>query len=446
MKDIPTIPSEKTILDILQTAQTWVLQNLFSVERIIQYGIVIAGLILAYFVARRIANKFSQQQSNPENQGFRAIYYRLLLNLAFPIVLIVWITGFEVIYDLMGHQHLVLSTFRGLAMAWAVIRFGSVFIDNPFISRTVATIIWIIAALNILGYLPATITYLDGISLGTDKNSLSLYDIISSALSVGVLIWVAMLISSMMERLIGNNQHISGSAKALFSKFSKFILITIAFLMGLKIVGINLTTFAVFGGAIGIGIGLGLQKVFSNLIAGVILLMDKSIKPGDTIVMNGQYGKVHLLSSRYVSMITRNGIEQLIPNDELINHSVENWSYSNNNIRLKVAVGVHYKSDVKKAMQLCIDAANETLRSLKNPPPNCLLMNFGDNSVNLELRFWINDPMNGCGNIKSEIMLKIWDKFHENGIEIPYPQRDLHLRSVDSEINASLMPKNNKAN
>jgi small-conductance mechanosensitive channel len=434
--------SETTLIEILKSTSAWVVTNLFSVERITQYTIIIIGLIVTYFIARIIREKLTLLPIQERVHSVKAIFFRLSQHLAFPLIFILWIFTFEVVYSILDQRHLVLITARGLTIAWLIIRFGSVFIDNPFISRIVASIIWVIAALKMLGYLPATINYLDGITLGTEKDSLSMYDIISSALSVGALIWVAMLVSSMLERIIVNNQHISGSAKALFNKFSKFILISIAFLMGLKIVGINLTTFAVFGGAIGIGIGLGLQKVFSNLIAGVILLMDKSIKPGDTIVMNGQYGKVHLLSSRYVSMITRNGIEQLIPNDELINNSVENWSYSNNNIRLKIAVGIHYKSDVKKAMQLCNDAVNETSRALKKPPPNCLLMNFGDNSVNLEQRFWINDPMNGCSNIKSEIMLKIWDKFHENGIEIPYPQRDLHLRSVDSEIDTSLIPKN----
>jgi len=437
------MPTEKTIMEILQTSRTWVLQNLFSLERNIQYGIVITGLILAFLVARSIRTKLTKLSKEYDNKGLRTLLFRVLQNLVFPLILIIWITIFEVIYEQRGHQHLVLSTFRGLAMAWAIIRFGSVFIDNPFISKLVASTVWIIAALNILGYLPATITYLDGISLGADKDSLTLYDIISSVLSVGALIWVAMLISSLMERMINNNPYITGSAEVLVSKFSKFILITIAFLMGLKIVGINLTTFAVFGGAIGIGIGLGLQKVFSNLIAGVILLLDKSIKPGDTIVMNGQYGKVHLLSSRYVSMITRNGIEQLIPNDELINQTVENWSYSNNNVRLKIPVGVHYKADVKKAMELCNEAVSETARALKNPAPNCLIMNFGDSSVDLEERFWINDPMNGCGNIKSEIMMNIWDKFHEHGIEIPYPQRDIHIHSVDkSDIDENQSLKN----
>ena len=435
------MPSEQNLTEIMQTSQMWIMQNLFSLERNIQYSIVVAGLIVAFVAARFIRAKLTDLSKDYDNKGLRALVFRVLHNLVFPVILIFWITTFEVIYDQRGQQHLVLSTFRGLAMAWAIIRFGSVFIENPFISKLVASIIWIIAALNILGYLPATIKYLDAISLGTDKDSLSLYDIISSVLSVGVLIWVALMISSLMERLIRNNPHISGSAEVLLSKFSKFILITIAFLIGLKLVGINLTTFAVFGGAIGIGIGLGLQKVFSNLIAGVILLLDKSIKPGDTIVMNGQYGKVHLLSSRYVSMITRNGVEQLIPNDELINNSVENWSYSNNNIRLKIPVGVHYKSDIKKAMALCNEAASESIRVLKNPAPNCLIMNFGDSSVDLEERFWINDPMNGCGNIKSEIMLKIWVKFHENGIEIPYPQRDIHIHSAENNTDENQILK-----
>lgn len=427
------MPSETAILEIIKTITSWVTVNLFSVERIVQYGIVIAGLIAAYFLARIIHKKLNLLPIEQRAHFFKATLYRLGERLAFPVVFIIWIFVFEVIYDVLEHLHLVLSTFRSLAIAWTIIRIGSAFIDNPFVSKSVASVIWVIAALKILGYLPATIAYMDGITLGTEKNSLSMYDIVSSALSVGAMIWAAMLIASMLERLIVNNRHISGSAQALFSKLSKFILITIAFLMGLKIVGISLTTFAVFGGAVGVGIGLGLQKVFSNLIAGIILLMDKSIKPGDTIVMNEKYGKVNYLSSRYVSMLTRDGIEQLVPNDDLINHTVENWSYSNNNVRLRIPVGVHYKSDVKKAIQLCLEAVEQTLRALKNPGPVCLLKGFGDSSVDLELRFWVNDPMNGCSNIKSDILLKIWDKFHENDIEIPYPQRDLHLRSVDQE-------------
>ena len=437
------MPSELDIFDSLTTIYSWIKINLLSIDRITQYGIVIGGLIVAYFLSQFISNKLQLQHDENKAYSVKAILYRIAQRLAFPLVLISWLFSFEVAYDILGQQYLVINTVKSLAIAWTIIRFGSAFIDNPFISRTVATIIWLIAALKILGYLPTTITYLQTITLGTDKDSLTMYDVVSSALSVGAMIWAAMLISSMLERLIVNNRHISGSAQALFTKLSKFTLITIAFLMGLKIVGISLTTFAVFGGAVGVGIGLGLQKVFSNLIAGIILLMDKSIKPGDTIVMNGQYGKVNHLSSRYVSMITRSGIEQLIPNDDLINNSVENWSYSNNNVRLKIPIGIHYKSDLKKAMQLCLEAALETPRVLKKPEPVCLLISFGDSSVDIEQRFWINDPMKGVTNLKSEILLKIWDKFHANNIEIPYPQQDLHLRSIDQEnVNFSTLTGN----
>jgi len=432
------MPSDTAVSEFLKTMTSWISSNLLNTERITQYGIVITGLVITFLLVQVINKKLELLPVKARVYRLRAILYRLMQRLAFPLIFIVWVFTFEMIYDSLENRHIVLTTVRSLSMAWLIIRFGSAFIENPFISRSVATVIWIIAALKIIGYLPSTIEYMDGITLGTEKESLSLYDVVSSALSVGAMIWLAMLVYSIIERLIVNNRNISGSAQALFSKLSKFFLITIAFLAGLKVVGISLTTFAVFGGAIGVGIGLGLQKVFSNLIAGIILLMDKSIKPGDTIVMNGKYGKVNYLSSRYVSMLTRDGIEQLVPNDDLINQPVENWSYSNNNVRLRIPIGVHYNSDINKAIALCIEAIGEIPRALKTPAPACLLKGFGDNSVDLELRFWINDPMNGCANIKSEALHKVWEKFHAHNIEIPYPQRDLHL--VDSgSLNVSIV-------
>ena len=177
------------------------------------------------------------------------------------------------------------------------------------------------------------------------------------------------------------------------------------------------------------GLGFGLQKVVSNFISGIILLLDKSIKPGDVISIGDTYGWVKSLNARYVSLDTRDGIEHLIPNEELIINKVENWSYSNNRIRLKVPVGIHYKSDVRKAIQICRDAAAATDRILKDPPPVCQLRGFGDSSVDLELRMWIEDPQNGRANVISDVLLMVWDKFHEVGIEIPYPQRDLYLKT-----------------
>ena len=188
------------------------------------------------------------------------------------------------------------------------------------------------------------------------------------------------------------------------------------------------------------GLGFGLQKIFSNLVAGFILLTDKSIKPGDTINIAGQYGKIETLGARYVSVITRDGIEHLVPNEELITNRVENWSYSHDNVRLKIPVGVHYESDVHQAIGLCREAASNVKRVLAHPAPVCLLKGFGDSSVDLEIRIWIKDPMNGCANVKNEVLLGVWDLFHAHGIQIPYPQRDLHLKSMLKEMHIPTDP------
>ena len=148
------------------------------------------------------------------------------------------------------------------------------------------------------------------------------------------------------------------------------------------------------------------------------------------IAVGETYGWIQSLGARYVSVVTRDGTEHLIPNEELITQRVENWSYSNSLVRLKVPVGISYNADLHKAIELVLQAARGAPRVLATPTPICLLKGFGDSSVDLELRFWINDPNNGVSNVKSDILLGVWDRFHEHGIEIPFPQRDLHLRSA----------------
>ncbi|MEJ2761554.1 MAG: mechanosensitive ion channel [Gammaproteobacteria bacterium] len=225
------------------------------------------------------------------------------------------------------------------------------------------------------------------------------------------------------------SETLTPSIGVLISKLVRISLIIGGFLLAISSVGINLTVFTVFGGALGVGLGFGLQKVVSNFISGIILLLDKSIKPGDVISIGDTYGWVNSLNARYVSLDTIDGKEHLIPNEELIIQRVENWSYSNKRLRLRVPVGVHYKSDVRKAMQLCVDAANESVRVLEHPKPVCMLRGFGDSSVDLEIAFWINDPEKGLNNVESDVLLRIWDKFHENDVEIPYPQRDVYLKT-----------------
>jgi small-conductance mechanosensitive channel len=220
--------------------------------------------------------------------------------------------------------------------------------------------------------------------------------------------------------------------RVLAGKLTRLVLVVLAVVLALGSIGIDLTAFAVFSGAIGVGVGFGLQKVVSNLVSGVILLLDRSIKPGDVIELDGTYGFVNALNARYAAVTTRDGKEFLIPNEDLITQRVTNWSYSNDLIRMHVKVGISYQSDPHTAIGLALEAAREVPRVLAEPPPNCLLVNFGDSTIDLELRFWISDPVNGTANVRSAVMLRIWDMYQASGIELPNPQRDITLRNPES--------------
>lgn len=212
----------------------------------------------------------------------------------------------------------------------------------------------------------------------------------------------------------------------LIGKVIKIFLITFAFLIALNSTGIDLTALAVFGGALGVGLGFGLQKVVSNFISGMILLLDRSIKPGDVIEIGETYGSINSLAARYTSVITRDGTEFLIPNEDMITQQVINWTHSHSNVRRRIPISVAYESDLVRALEILKEAANNHTRVLKYPEPRSLLKGFGDNGVDLELRMWISDPQNGVSNVSSDVMLEIWDKFHEEGIEFPFPQRVIH--------------------
>ncbi len=272
-------------------------------------------------------------------------------------------------------------------------------------------------------------TLLDDLAVNLGSLRISALTLVKAMLSLAVLLWLATLASRLFERRITTLPNLTPSLQVLFVKVFKIVLVVIAIVAALRTVGVDLTAFAVFTGAVGLGIGFGLQKAVSNFVSGVAILLDRSVKPGDVISVGDTFGWVESLGARYVSVLTRDGREFLIPNEDLITQQVINWSYSSNHVRLRVPVGISYKADVHKAIALCLEAADETKRVLQVPKPVCLLKGFGDSSVELELRFWINDPKNGVGNVRSDVMLSLWDKFHAQGVEIPFPQRDLHIKT-----------------
>ena len=255
------------------------------------------------------------------------------------------------------------------------------------------------------------------------------------ALSIILIVMViAWAVSGLSARLIKRATRLDDTQRLLTQKIVTIVIWAGAFFIGIDLLGIDLTALAVFSGAFGLAIGFGLQKTFGNLIAGIILLMDKSIKPGDVISVtdaagNEGFGQIRKIGIRAISVVTRDRTEYLIPNENLMINQVVNWSYSSRDVRVKAPVGVSYGSDLELVEKLLMQAAQDTPRVLNFPEPKILLIGFGESSVDFEIRFWIDDPEEGLSNIRSDVLKRVWKLFQENDIEIPFPQRDLNLRT-----------------
>ena len=292
----------------------------------------------------------------------------------------------------------------------------------------------LVLGLGAFGYLDAVKKYLDteALSYKVGSYEVSLYKALQSIFVVVFVFWIAAIFSDIVESKILSLKKMRSASRSLVLKLVQIFIYFIAFILSLDIIGIDLTTLTVFGGALGIGLGFGLQKISSNFISGLILLMEKSVEEGDLIELtDGTFGFIRKVSARFTLVETFDGKEILVPNEDFITSRVVNWTYSNPHGRVEIPVGVSYGSDIEKAKQLILEAAKEHPRCVSEPEPQCFLRNFGDSSVDFILHFWVADVVQGRWGPQSEVMFSIWNKFAENGIEIPFPQRDLHLKTPD---------------
>ena len=429
-------------LEYLQARLTewssWAQDNVFVLGAAIQFAVVVVAFVIAWALAPRCRKLMEKPHQAVWYQRFGKPVAVALEPLALPVLWLIaqWFSVVAAQYAKWPHH--VINVVVSLLTAWVVIRLATALIRDRTWSHAIAIAAWTVAALNITGLLDPTIGVLDGMALQFGSFRISVLGSAKAVIAVGVLLWLAGAASGLVERRITAMPGVTPAAGVLLGKLFRIVLYTLAVILGLDAVGIDLTAFAVFSGAVGLGIGFGLQKVFSNLISGLILLMDRSVKPGDVIAIGDTYGWINTLGARCVSVITRDGTEHLIPNEELISQRVENWSYTNRMIRMRMPIGIDYGSDVRKALKLAADVASNVSRVLKSPQPVCQLKAFGDNSIDLELRVWLNDPQNGLGNMRSEILLGVWDSFNKNGIAFPFPQRDIHLRSLPPEVMAAM--------
>lgn len=422
-------------LDLLQT-------HLFTLSVSLQFGVFVVSSIVAFMLARKASLHFRNWLDRHQGK-YLIIIHGSYKELFFLFILDIFLWLGVLVFAVLEQDFYILKTMASLIAAWGIIRLISGTITNQFWAKIIGFVLAVIVTLSILDLLTPVTELMDSLSVTFAKTRISLLLVVKAIIIFALLIWIIGVASRVLERGFNGATGLTSSQRVLFYKISNIFLYAAAIFFGLNLIGLDLTALAVFGGGLGLGIGFGLQKIFSNLISGFILLVDKSVKPGDVIAIGDTYGWVNTLGARYVSVLTRDGKEHLIPNEQVISDQVENWSYSDTNIRIHVPIGVSYNADVHKVKEILLQAADNSPRVLKSKPVVCLLKEFGDNSINFELRVWIADPQQGVSNIKSEIYFRIWDLFKENDIEIPFPQRDVHVKLDDEAFQALLKLKGN---
>ncbi len=305
----------------------------------------------------------------------------------------------------------------------------------------VSAVLWVFLSLHLLGWGDAVIAFLDGIGITAGKTRISVWSVMKLLVTVSLFVIVAMWVSRWLERHVLRLDALAPTMRIGIAKFLQAFLVGLSVLVGLNAAGLDLTTLNVLTGAIGIGLGFGLQSIAANFVSGFVLLMDRSIKPGDVISFTGMpgtttegFGWVEELRGRYVVVRDRDGVETLVPNQNLITNPVINWSYTDPRVRLKLPIRVSYRDDPELAMTLLLRATENHPRIIREPAPVARLMSFGDHGIELELRFWIPDPQEGVNNVRSDVNRRIWRLFQEHGVTIPVAQREIRVEMGESQV------------
>lgn len=418
--------------DIWETTWNWAQTELWENGGLIELVIVATSVLISAFVYTLIRRRLIvgiEKAKWPVQVKHMASNLRKLV---FPILsLILIFIGTAIISgNFTGNFDVSLNIgIMKVLLAWIIIRAAVQFIENSLIRNIFALIIWTVLALSILGVLDQTTATLDGIGFSIGEFRLSALAVIKGILSIFILLYLAIFFSGFVENRVFKTKSLTRTSQVLIAKIIRVSLIVVALLIGITSAGIDLSLFAVFGGAIGLGIGFGLQKGISNLFSGMLLLMDRSIKPGDVIELPDMqtFGWVNQMAARYTEIITRDNKSVLIPNEDFITQRVVNWSHGNSLIRVSLDFGVNYNSDMEHVVQIAIEAAKKPERVVSFREPVCWMTEFGDSSVNFKLRFWIKDAEQGVTNVKGQVMMELWKLLKEHNINIPFPHREVFI-------------------
>lgn len=385
---------------------------------------IAVAVILSLFIRRQV----DAQLAKHPPRSIDTVFITRPLQLLTPIITLLYFSVMKPFINQWGNG-IWLSAMASLTIAYMVARCVTLIIRSRFIAYLIAITVMVVALLQVTGFLTPVSEFLDGASFTIGTFKLSLLLIIKGGVVLAVVFWLASLSSSTLESYLRRSSSLSYSARELTVKFFKIFIYLTALMVGLSAVGIDLTAFAVFGGALGVGIGLGLQKITSNFVSGITLLLEKSIKVGDVIEIGNAMGTVRSLNVRYTLIETLDGRELMIPNEELVSTRVVSWTHTNNRARVEIKVGVAYDSDMALVKKLMLESATEHPACMKDQEIKCWMREFGDSAVNFLLAFWVADIRDGRFGPQSDVMFSILEKFRKHNIEIPFPQRVVHTNN-----------------
>jgi small-conductance mechanosensitive channel len=412
-----------TLDTLIATLRVTLRTELSSIWLPIQFGAIAVAALAAWGCAALIRRKFDLVSATMGWPAYLRVVVRALVDnfgvLAFIVIVGIVRTAVRTWAD--HPRTYILGVAADLATAWVVIALVASLIRNPFINRLVAVTAWTIAALNILGLLDDTAAALDARAIVIGGLRVTPLLVLKTAVLLAVAMWAAAATSSFLDRRVRQAHGLTPSIQVLLGKLIRIGVMTVAVIIVLSAVGIDLSVLAIFTGAIGVGVGLGMQKIVSNFVCGIILLADKSIKPGDVITIGEHFGWVANMGTRYTSVDMKDGRELLVPNEDLVTQRVINWTYSSDLMRLEVKFSTTYDSDLHKTRAAAVQAALGVEQVLKAPPPLCHLTGYGSAAIEYVLWFWIKDAATGPTGVRSAVMIALWDTFEREGVKLPIP-------------------------
>ncbi|MEA3137989.1 MAG: hypothetical protein QOK23_158 [Gammaproteobacteria bacterium] len=428
----------QAFLDILSTRNV-----------LIEVGVLAVCLVLGALVGAELNRRNQRQKTRPVALSWR--YFATQGNVVVTPIIVVFVLVLLAESSLLAAHFDVslLGAAARLILAYIVVRIGVLVFAATLGNKTwiqtwetrVTLFIWLAIAAEYLGWLDPIIATLDSVGIAAGKSRITVWSVLKLLFTLTLFMLAATWISRWVERRVKKLTGVAMSTRIGIAKFANAFLIALSILIGLNAAGVDLTALTVLTGAVGLGLGFGLQSIAANFVSGFVLLMDRSIKPGDVISLSGQagtstenFGWVQELRGRYVVVRDRDGVEMLVPNQQLISNAVINWSYTDPRIRLKLPIRISYRDDPELALKILLDACENQPRVLKEPAPVSRLMHFSDSGIELELRFWISDPQEGVNNVRSEVNRAIWRLFKEHKITIPTAQREIIIHSAPAEL------------